>query len=183
MYHWEKTARYMLREILPGSPYDKEGPLGKESTHWNYIQEHISPEHWQWLWTEGVRLGLFRYGHMYPGAIKAVRQLAKLGDVIAITHRPKEAVEDTMAWLAYNRMPLAGIHILTNQEPKTTVARCDYYIDDKPENCIELLKTGAVVAMPLREWNQQEWSSLQGITPIKGLLDFVRFINDDLANR
>lgn len=182
MYQWEKTARYMLREILPDSPYTKDGSLGSESTHWNYIADNVSPEHWKWLWTEGVRLGLFRYGHMHPGTIKAVRELAKLGEVIAITHRPKDAVEDTLAWLSFNKLPLSGIHILTNQEPKTSVQRCDYYIDDKPENCIELLTTGSTVAMPLREWNEQEWKSLLDVISVKDLHEFVELINDDLAN-
>ena len=157
MYHWEKTARYMLREILPNSPYTKDGPLGTESTHWNYIQEAISEAHWAWLWSEGVRLGLFRHGHLYPGTIKAIRQLAELGDVVCITHRPKQAVHDTLAWLAYQNLPLAGLHILTNMEPKSTVKpECDIYIDDKADNCDDLFfETNAtLVCLMDRPWNQ-----------------------------
>lgn len=155
MYQWSKTARYMLREILPNSPYTQDGPLGNESTSWDYIQDNVAPEHWRWLWKEGVQLGLFRHGHLYPGTIKAIRQLAELGDVIAITHRPKSAVPDTMAWLAYQQLPLAGVHILTNQEPKSSVEKCDIYLDDKPANCIDLNDTGGIVFKMARPWNTQ----------------------------
>lgn len=156
MYQWSKTARYMLREILPNSPYTKDGPLGTESTSWDYIMDNVSKEHWRWLWSEGVRLGLFRHGHLYPGTIKAIRQLADIGDVILITSRPDEAVVDTAAWVDYNRLPVKGLHVLGRNQLKSDVQpQCDIYIDDKSENCIDLVaNTKAVVCMPDREWNQ-----------------------------
>ena len=155
LYQWSKTARYMLREVLPNSPYTKDGPMGKESAYWNYIPEHVAPEHWKWLWTEGVRLGMFRHGHIYPGAIQAMRRLAEIGDVIIITHRPKAAVQDTLAWLVYQDFTLAGVHLLTNMEPKSTVRpKCDIYLDDKPENIEDLLTICPQVYMMDRPWNQ-----------------------------
>lgn len=157
MYEWEKTARYMLREILPNSPYTKDGPLGQQSTAWGYIDGHVSKEHWKWLWSEGVKLGLFRHGHVVPGTIKGVRALAEIGDVIIITHRPRSAVNDTLAWLSFQDLPLAGIHVLSDMEPKSSVQpQCDIYIDDKPENCDDLRKNtkAKLVAMYDRAWNQ-----------------------------
>lgn len=163
MYQWSRTARYMLREILPDSPYLREGPLGRESTYWSYIPDNVSKEHWAWLWKEGVQLGLFRHGHMYPGVIKYVKLFAELGEVIAITHRPRSAVHDTLAWLTYQNLPLSGVHILTDQQPKSTVTpQCDLYIDDKIENCNELYEnTEAKVFIMDREWNQES-ASLHG---------------------
>jgi 5'(3')-deoxyribonucleotidase len=59
-----------------------------------------------------------------------------------------------LAWAAYQQLPLSGVHILTNQEPKSTV-KCDIYLDDKPENCEELsANTFGRVAMWDRPWNQ-----------------------------
>jgi uncharacterized HAD superfamily protein len=153
-YHWEKTARYMLREILPNSPYKGDPALERPSMGWDYIEHNVAPEHWKWLWSEGVKLGLFRYGHMFKGTIEAVRKLAQLGDIIVITHRPAAAVPDTLAWLAYQQLPLAGVHILTHQEPKSTVEPCDFFLDDKPENCIDMNDTGAEVWLMDRPWNQ-----------------------------
>lgn len=176
MYMWEKTARYMLREILPNSPYTKDGPLGEVSNGWDFIQNNVAPEHWKWLWKEGVQLGLFRHGHLYPGTIKAIRQLAELGEVVAITHRPKAAVHDTLAWLAYQNLPLSGLHILTNQEPKSTVRpECDIYIDDKVENCIDLYANTDARAVYLmgRYWNLNGCGNF----PITRVEDWQQFID------
>lgn len=154
MYKWDKTARYMLRDVLPDSPYKT--VLKQESLGWDWIKEQIAPEHWQWLWTEGVRLGLFRYGHMYPGTIQAIRKLATLGDVILITHRPKEAVTDTLSWLGHMHLPLAGLHLLTNTEPKSWVRpQCDVYLDDKPDNIVDLCENTEAkrVVLMRRPWN------------------------------
>lgn len=157
-YQWTKTARYMLREILPNSPYTKDGPMGTECTEWDYIKHNVAPEHNKWLWDEGVKLGLFRHGHLFPGTIKALRALDKLGDLVAITQRPTRAINDTMAWIAFHGLPFREVHVLQGQS-KTSVRRCDLYIDDKPENCAELYARwegtrSAAVCLPDRPWNQ-----------------------------
>jgi len=153
MYKWDKTARYMLREVLPDSPYKE--TLKQEAQHWDWIKDNVSPEHWDWLWTEGVRLGLFRYGHLYSGTIQAVRKLATLGEVVLITHRPKQAVNDTLDWLAFQQLPISGVHLLTNMEPKSQVQpECDVYLDDKAENVLDLAKnTSGEAYLMRRPWN------------------------------
>lgn len=162
MYRWDLTARYMLREVLPNSPYSKftlGGTPQGESTHWNDIQDHlVDPAHWKWLWTEGVRLGLFRYGHLYSGTIKTMRDLADRGHkLVIITHRPQQAVGDTLDWLAFQKLPYANVHILVNQESKAEVRpMCDIYLDDKPENCDDFYALGRpAVCIMDRPWNQK----------------------------
>lgn len=155
-YQWTKTARYMLREVLPNSPYTKDGPLGTECTEWDYIKHNVAPEHDKWLWNEGIKLGLFRHGHLFPGTIKALRELDKIGDLVAITHRPERAAADTFAWIAFHQLPFREVHVMHGGS-KTDVARCEIYIDDKPENCIELREgfdPKARVVIPDRPWNQ-----------------------------
>jgi 5'(3')-deoxyribonucleotidase len=171
LYQWDKTARYMLREILPGSPYSKNGPLGKQSTDWHYIQQNVQPEHWDWLWKEGVALGLFRHGHMFPGAIKIVRQLAQLGEIFIVTHRPKQAVPDTLAWLAYQQLPISGVHILTNGEPKSSVVTEGIFIDDKPDNVhdVDRVHSDAVTTYLMRRpWN----AGINWIRTVESLAEF-----------
>lgn len=177
LYQWDKTARYMLREVLPNSPYAKEGPLGQESKNWNYIKDHVSSEHWQWLWKEGVELGLFRYGHLYRGSIVAVRRLAMLGDVVLITHRPKSALNDTLAWLGYLDLPISGLHFLTAEEPKSAVTpQCDVYLDDKGANCIDLaINTSArVVALMDRRWNAD--CEMEGVNRVYSWREFEAYV-------
>lgn len=154
-YQWTKTARYMLREILPNSPYSKDGPLGQECNRWDYIKDNIKPEHNKWLWSEGIKLGLFRHGHLFPGTIKALRQLDKLGRLVAITQRPERAASDTFAWINFHQLPFREVHVLQG-ESKTSVAKCDIYIDDKPDNLLDLGRVfpRSVLALPDRPWNE-----------------------------
>ena len=129
-----------------------------------------------------MKLGLFRHGHLYPGTIKAIRRLSELGDVIVITHRPKHAVHDTLAWLAYQNLPLSGIHILTGQEPKSSAEpKCDAYLDDKIENCFDLHHNtqARLVALMDRPWNQRpcrlegEGRHLRRVNDWQHFIDYV----------
>jgi len=187
MYKWDATARYMLREVLPNSPYKdpvfpSDGGLHVESQSWFWIKDKVRPEHWKWLWTEGVKLGLFRYGHLYPGTIQAVKELAALGEVVLLTHRPKEAVGDTLAWLGFLNLPIAGVHILTNQENKGLVRpECDVYLDDKPENCLDVLRyTDGRAYCVSRPWNAGgDTSSMWPmVTRVAGWSEFIEKVRE-----
>lgn len=173
LYQWSKTARYMLR-LYRG--YSKTGPMGKESTSWDYIKENIDPEDWAWLWTEGVRLGLFRYGHLVQGCIEGVNKLALDNELVLITHRPKTAVKDTLDWLSYINLPFSGIHILTNQEPKSMV-EADILIDDKPENIDEWVNHARYAVMLDQPWNQHANVALRakGWHEVVAYVEHIRF--------
>lgn len=105
LYHFERTARYLLRTV---KGYDN---LSEPSGSWDHIRERVSQKDWNWLWNHGVKLGLFRHGHLFTGAIEGVKALAEMGDVVIITHRPKSAVQDTLDWLAYNRFQIGRAHV------------------------------------------------------------------------
>ncbi len=125
---------------------------------WDAPDAYTSQNDRDWMWDEGVRLGLFRYGHLYKGAIEGVNALAEVAEVHVVTSRPKNAVEDTLAFLAYNRLPLAGVNILSEKQPKSSVRpEFDIYIDDGPHNIEDLLANtdGDVIIMD-RPWNRAE---------------------------
>lgn len=178
-YQWTKTARYMLREILPNSPYTKDGPLGTECTEWDYIKHNIAPEHNKWLWKEGVKLGLFRHGHLFPGTIKALRKLNELGRLVAITQRPEAAAEDTFAWINFHRLPFREVHVLHGGS-KTVVQPCDFFIDDRPENCIELAEAWPQcrVFIPDRPWNTMFYS-----LNVTRIFSWDEFVNAVVAHK
>lgn len=151
LYNWDKTARYMLRTY---KSYPEDGPLAVESQSWDYIQRNVSKEDWNWLWNTGVKQGLFRYGHLYKGTIEGVRRLAELGDVVVITHRPRAAVQDTLDWLSFLRLPFTETHLLTSGERKSLI-KCDLYVDDKPENFSDYFyNTDGVPLLWDRGWNR-----------------------------
>ena len=144
VYKWGDTARYLIRTY--------HGIDLGESTHWDYIKDAVPSHVWRWLWNEGVDNGLFRYGHLYRGAVEGVHALSELGSVEIVTHRPRNAVNDTLRFLAYLELPLAGVHILTASEPKSSVP-ADVYIDDSPLVAEELSRSGKTLVLVDRPWN------------------------------
>lgn len=146
-YEFERTARYMLRE------YRGCTGLTQESEHWDWIKHRTSDADWRWLWAEGVERGLFRYGHCVVGSIIGLMKLSEKHDLLAVTHRPQAAVPDTLAWLAYNKVPWAEVHILTHEEPKSTIA-ADVLIDDKAENVLDWAEDGRSAILFDQPWNR-----------------------------
>lgn len=150
-YHYDRTARYMLRRRI----FDRGEVVPEElkvpSTYWNSIQGHVSDEDWDWLWSDGVKAGLFRYGHVVGGSIEGVQELSNLGDVIAITARPKEAVHDTLVWLStmFDKAPLSGLVIQSFGQRKSEVRPVPHvYIDDAVHNSNDILcNTNATVVL------------------------------------
>lgn len=147
LYEWDRTARYMLRTY-------RDTVVG-ESLTWDYIEQHVPRSDWGWLWTDGVDLGLFRYGHCVAGSIVGLRNLLADGHSLAVvTHRPSSAVPDTLAWLNYINIQWSEVHILSNGESKAQVD-ADILIDDKMENVIEWAASGRKALLFDRPWNQQ----------------------------
>jgi 5'(3')-deoxyribonucleotidase len=127
-YEWHTAVVYMLNNYR-GYHLD-----WRDWTDWNWIERVVTPEDWEWLWTDAIDLGLYRYGHVIKGAIIGIQELQRNGhEVVFVTHRPKSAVQDTLDWLSYVRLRPSGVHILTAEEAKTSVP-ADLYIDDKKEN-------------------------------------------------
>lgn len=147
-YEFERTARYMLRE------YRGCGGLETASTEWDWIKRQVGADDWKWLWSEGVKLGLFRYGHMVKGCRIGLQELTRKHKIEIVTHRPRRAVTDTMDWVSlfFRDIPLDGFHMLSDGEPKSVIA-CDILIDDKPENLAEWASHGRTGIILTQPWN------------------------------
>lgn len=168
-YEWERTVRYMLREYRGTQTV---GP----SQHWDDIQQQVSYGDWQWLWSEGVRLGLFRYGHMWKGARRGLQALHDRGhDLVVVTHRPESAVVDTAEWVAYHfrDIPLRGLNILSSGQPKTSVG-WDLLVDDKPSNVREAHRAGREAILFDQPWNQETVAGYRA----RGWKDVVEWIDE-----
>lgn len=156
-YNFEKTARYMIRKRMESRGETPAPEMHQVSQNWDWISSHCPPEDWAWLWNEGAKHGLFRYGHAVHGAIDGVVELAKLGDIIAITARPKAAVHDTLAWLAmmFDQSPLAGVVIQSHDQKKSAVDPVpDVYIDDGVHNYADILEnTNSWMIQFQQPWN------------------------------
>lgn len=166
LYSWQRTARYLLRNLYKGDVlgYD----LSKDFEQW-VIADQIGGEAYRWLFDEGVRLGLFRHGHVITGAMLGVRALKAAGfDLVVVTHRPENAVRDTQAWLdfhfgAEDPYPWSGISILSGGEPKTSV-NWDVIVDDSPDNIYTARAAGRVglqFAAAWNNWTGADWGNLE----------------------
>lgn len=155
MYNWDKTARYMMRTYRG---HQNNVAMHIASQDWNWIQNNVSKDDWHWLWNRGVKQGLFRYGHLISGAVKGLQDLLARGHKLVIcTHRPESAVKDTLAWLNLLNIPFAGIYILSDGRPKTSV-KGDILIDDKPENVEAWAGDGRWAVLLDQPWNSSSFT-------------------------
>jgi len=174
VYNWSDTYRFLMRYYR--------GIDLPEPDSWDAFDEYISEADRTWIWTEGVKHGLFRYGHLYKGSAEALLELARLVDLVVITHRPANAMQDTLEWLAFQKFPAVEIHLLTSQQPKSAVP-CDFYLDDGPHNIEELRlnRPHARIAMWRRPWNRNAyhfaWSDkVRIVTSWNEVIEWVKMI-------
>lgn len=145
VYDWEGTVRYLIAKH-----WDISLPV---STSWDSIEQSVSPVVWRWLWTDGIDLGLFRYGHHLKGSVDGLRELAQIGTLEVVTHRPRSALQDTLRFIANLPDVFSGVHFLTEQQPKSSVG-CDVYLDDAAHVIKQVTSAGAMAVIFSQPWNQ-----------------------------
>jgi len=186
-YNWDKTVRYMLRQRIMAKGANPPASLSVAAISWDSTKEAVTPEDWRWVWAEAIDLGLYRYGHVITGAIEGVQALNNLGDVVVITHRPKSAVHDTLAWLGFmfNRVPLSGVIIHSNGQAKSQVeSQPDVYIDDAVHVADDVLdNTQSSVILFDQPWNQNARPSSRlyraiGWPQVVKIAEFIKEAND-----
>jgi len=171
LYSWQRTARYLLRNVYEGDcqGYDLTQPF-KE---W-VIATQIGEQAYDWLFDAGVDNGLFRHGHVITDAMIGVRALKDAGhDLVIVTHRPENGVQDTLAWIDFHfgkedPYPWSGISILSNGEPKTTIP-WDIIIDDSPGNIKDAVMAGRQGILFGADWNGGEITWPDAVKIVKNL--------------
>ncbi len=146
LYKWTDTARLLVR-------YHKGIDPG-ESLSWNHIKDRVPTEVWDWLWSDGItKHGLFRHGNAFKESFEAVQELNDDGwDVVVITTRPPLAYNDTLGWLSYHKIPAREVHMVDFGTKKSTIP-CDLYIDDGPDNVLDVAEHGRHALYWRRPWN------------------------------
>lgn len=149
LYQFHSAFVYMANAYL-GYDFDVE----RDWTSWMAVEKKMSAGDRKWMWDLGVDLGLFRYGHVEKGAIIGVRELHQMGhELLLVTHRTRRAVKDTIAWLNYVDLPFDQIHILSDNQPKSSI-EADILIDDKPENLVDWANHGRMAIRFDQPWNR-----------------------------
>lgn len=133
----------------------------EDCTQWDVSNLTHFPDGRQWFaWIERDHPQLFRYLRPLPGALRMVRQVADVADVVVITTKPRWARACTFVSLAEHEVPASEVHLTRDK----TRVECDIYLDDGPHN-LEALHDAHPAAMVCR-W-VQPWNR-----PIEGVHDF-----------
>jgi uncharacterized HAD superfamily protein len=179
-YHFIRTAHYMLRRRITDRGEFVPPELFGPARAWDHTQQLVSPADWDWLWSDGVKQGLFRYGHVVGGSIEGVQALSRMGDVVAITARPKEAVHDTLVWLStmFDKAPLSGIVIQSFGQKKSEVRPVPHvYIDDGMHNVQDIIaNTSSSVVLYDQPWNRGYFAPRTGLVRAHGWDEVVEAV-------
>jgi 5'(3')-deoxyribonucleotidase len=135
VYNYSATACFLLN-TYKGYNLDWE-----QTSSWGWLQAQVKNNDWQWLWSGGVKEGLFRYGSLIKGAAEGVKELAKMGKIVVVTSRPTNAVQDTLDWLSFMKFPVSELHILSHGQNKAAI-KPDVAIDDGPHNIKDYTDAG-----------------------------------------
>lgn len=172
VYNYSATACYLLNHYK-GYNLD-----WTHTASWDWLKDQVDNNDWQWLWSDGIKEGLFRYGHLIKGAAEGVKGLVKLGKVAAVTSRPPTAVQDTLDWLAYMKFPISEVHI--TQENKANL-RPDIAIDDGPHNIKDYTDAGIPSILFVARYNEHMIGSSPLVRPAKNW-DDVLLITEGLVH-
>lgn len=167
LYQWSATARFLLSEYR--------GKTVTESKEWDHIKKNVSPDDWRWLWSTGIKLGLFRHGNLVRGAAEFIRKVEREFDLVFITSRPEEVRQDTIDWLSFHRFPATELHVVGREANKGRVTKpCDFFIEDKPENALDYKYANpeSLVLLWTAPWNMAFRESMFPETPIVRVFEF-----------
>lgn len=132
---------------------------------------------WRWAATAGEGASLFRDLDPYPGALPALRRLARHHQVVIVTTKPRFAVADTFAWLDLHAVPAEEVHVV---DDKTSV-RCDVYLEDADHNLDDLhaAHPAALVCRFVRPWNRPR----PGVSDVETWEQFEELVGESAARR
>lgn len=178
-YEFQRTYRYMIREYrgvdMP--------PVCDFWVQWDSQKQYGKPSDHQWMWTEGVKLGLFRYGHMTTGARRGLQALDEMGHTLmVVTSRPFSAHEDTQAWcdLFFKDID-ATLHMVARPEEKVEID-WDIIVDDKPENVRDAMWAGRKAVLFSQPWNRSFLWWQYGARRASDWNDVVRIIEEEAGD-
>lgn len=148
IYDWHSAARFLWNH-----KFNLDLPRPEDMwNRWDGHLDYMTKEQDAWLWKEGVERGLFRHGHVRRGAVEFCRDLDTIADIVLITHRPLQARQDTLDWIAFHKIPTSEIHMLHAMEDKSNI-NVDLALDDKPDNVLSFWQKGVQGLLWDRAWN------------------------------
>lgn len=148
VYSFDYGCRSQLK--LRGNDIDV-----RESNHWNEMAEEVSKSEWEWVWNEGCQ-AVFETAPEYPGMVSMLKRVQSRVDLIIITHRPLRVANVTLRRLGEAGLTPAAVIHCAGSDKSAIASDCIAYIEDRPENVLDLATVLQVpVFMPRRPYNEE----------------------------
>jgi 5'(3')-deoxyribonucleotidase len=123
-----------------------------------------------WDWAQGDGRSTFRDAPALPGAIEAVRRIARRHRLVIVSSKFAWAIPDSLAWLADHGVPAREVHFLWDK----SLVDCDIYLDDAPHvlRALAAARPGATVCRMVCAWNE----SLPGVVDVHSWSEFEALV-------
>jgi 5'(3')-deoxyribonucleotidase len=127
-------------------------------------------EFWEWIGDEEPTV--FRYAPPLPGALEAVRRIARSHRIVIVSSKFDWSIPDSLGWLADHEVPAREVHFLWDK----TLVECDVYLDDAP-HVLEELRAGrpeATICRVVQPWNDP----VPGVIDVYSWADFEHIVEN-----
>lgn len=174
------AARKLCKQLFNGRPDD-----ALVQTSWAFDSLGITPEEENKLWRRIDAIPNWWLDHKPMENTDLLPQLCEKHRVIFITNRKDGTgwpIEDqTKVWLKRNfGLNNTNVIISDKKGPVAAGLKLDYFIDDRPKNCIEVHQEGCTKIYMLDATYNQD-CGVWVIPRVKSLNDFIRMILEDSA--
>ena len=117
--------------------------IGTLPSDWDWTNYGLTPEQHSQAWEEIKKSFCFWMFLKYLPGCKRVRELVSKHDVYFITARVEtegySAIKQAQNWMLHNFLVTMPMVIVTHDKgPVAKALQLDYFIDDRPKNCIEV---------------------------------------------
>lgn len=150
---------------------------------WEFWEEwDIDVDEWLDFCNKGADEGYIftRVGHPVDstvlGDVRSVRNLKSIlkAEIVVITDRhfganPEVSQKATTEWLDACRFPYDRLIF----DADKTIYKTDFFIDDRPENCESLKKSGSHIIMMDRPWNKNHETDIPRTASITNFNTFI----------
>ena len=146
-HYWDRLSAAALRRFGVELPYEEQLDWGTTRLRRDQLHLCIQETHCE----EAILAS-----EPYPGAVETVRRWHEDGHFIHVTsHRDPHTREATARWLEQIGVPYDDLHCSHDKVGRCRELGIELLIDDSPENLLQAIDHGMLVATIAHPWNRE----------------------------
>ena len=146
-HYWDRLSAAALRRFGVDLPYEEQLDWGITRLRRDQLHLCIEETHCE----EAILAGV-----PYPDAVVTVRRWHEDGHFIHVTsHRDHDKRDATARWLAQIGVPFDDLHCSHDKVGRCLELGIELLIDDSPENLLQAIDHGILVATIAHPWNRE----------------------------